>query len=26
VSPHLATAHGEAFERLVQDAQAWLHS
>ena len=26
VSTHLATAHGEAFERLVQDAQAWLHS
>ncbi len=26
VSPHLATASGEAFDRLVQEAQAWIHS
>ena len=26
VSPHLATSQGEGFDRLVQEAQAWIHS
>ena len=26
VSPHLATAQGDAFDRLLQEAQAWIYS